>query len=48
MNAYEAAEKNGKVDELHRQLVELARTQNTSRNGHTEIPATFLKVTVCL
>jgi ubiquinone/menaquinone biosynthesis C-methylase UbiE len=48
MNAYEAAEKNGKVEELHSQLVDLARQQNTSRNGHTEIPATFLRVTVSL
>ena len=47
MNAYEAAEKNGKVDELHRQLVELARAQNQSANGGTSIPATFLRVTVC-
>ena len=48
MNAYEAAERDGKVDELHSQLVELAKVQNASVNGHTEIPATFLKVTVCL
>src|SRR6266850_2092771 len=30
MNAYEAAEKNGKVEELHQQLVELAQAQNKS------------------
>ena len=48
MNAYEAAEKNGKVDELHTQLVELAKSQNQSKNGGTSIPATFLRVTVCL
>jgi ubiquinone/menaquinone biosynthesis C-methylase UbiE len=47
MNAYEAAEKNGKVDELHRQLVELANAQNHSANGGTSISATFLRVTVC-
>src|SRR5712691_1208217 len=47
MNAYEAAEKNGKVDELHQQLVELAKAQNQSPNGSTSIPATFLRVTVC-
>jgi ubiquinone/menaquinone biosynthesis C-methylase UbiE len=46
MNAFDAAEKNGKVEELHRQLVELANTQNQSRNGGTSIPATFLRVTV--
>jgi SAM-dependent methyltransferase len=46
MNAYEAAEKNGKVDELHRQLVELANSQNTVNHGSTSISATVLKVTV--
>ena len=48
MNAYEAAEKNGKVEELHGQLVELAKSQNKSSNGDTAIPATFLRVTVSL
>jgi ubiquinone/menaquinone biosynthesis C-methylase UbiE len=48
MNAYDAADKNGKVDELHRQLVELANAQNKSTNGSTSIPATFLRVTVSL
>src|SRR5881628_2594957 len=42
MNAYEAAEKNGKVEELNRQLVELGHAQNRSTNGGTSIPATFL------
>jgi ubiquinone/menaquinone biosynthesis C-methylase UbiE len=46
MNAYEAAEKNGKVAELDSQLVELAKAHNTSANGGTSIPATFLRVTV--
>ncbi len=46
MNAYEAADKNGKVEELHSQLVELAKSQNKSSNGCTAIPATFLRVTV--
>jgi ubiquinone/menaquinone biosynthesis C-methylase UbiE len=46
MNAFEAAEKNGKVDELHRQLVELAEKQNQRKHGGTLIPATFLRVTV--
>jgi ubiquinone/menaquinone biosynthesis C-methylase UbiE len=48
MNAFEAAERNGKVVELHSQLVELANAQNKSSNGSTSIPATFLKVTVSL
>ena len=46
MNAFEAAEKNGKADELHTQLVELAKAHNRSANGGTFIPATFLRVTV--
>ena len=41
MNAFEAAEKNGKAEELHNQLVELAKAQNKSANGGTSIPATF-------
>jgi ubiquinone/menaquinone biosynthesis C-methylase UbiE len=48
MNAYEAAEKSGNVEELHKQLVELANAQNTSTNGGTSIPATFLRITVGL
>jgi ubiquinone/menaquinone biosynthesis C-methylase UbiE len=48
MNAFEAAEKNGKAEELHKQLVELANAQNTSTDGGTSIPATFLRVTVSL
>jgi SAM-dependent methyltransferase len=46
MNAFEAAEKNGKAEELHSQLLELAKAQNKSPNGGTFIPATFLRVTV--
>jgi ubiquinone/menaquinone biosynthesis C-methylase UbiE len=46
MNAVEAAQKNGKADDLHNQLVELAQAQNKSRNGGTLIPATFMRVTV--
>jgi hypothetical protein len=48
MNAYEAAQKSGKVQELHRQLVDLANSQNKGTNGGTSIPATFLRVTVSL
>jgi ubiquinone/menaquinone biosynthesis C-methylase UbiE len=47
MNAFEAAEKNGKVEDLHRQLVELAHAQNISTSGGISIPATYLRVTVC-
>jgi ubiquinone/menaquinone biosynthesis C-methylase UbiE len=48
MNAYDAAQKNGKVDELHSQLLDLAKAQNNSTDGSTSIPATFLRVTVNL
>ena len=48
MNAFEAAEKNGKEEELHNQLLELAKAQNKDSNGGTFIPATFLRVTVCV
>jgi ubiquinone/menaquinone biosynthesis C-methylase UbiE len=48
MNAFEAAEKNGKEKDLHHQLLELAKAQNQCGNGGTFIPATFLRVTVCV
>jgi hypothetical protein len=48
MNAFEAAEKTGRVEELHKQLLELAKTQNKSTGRGTSIPATFLRVTVRL
>jgi len=48
MNAFEAAQKNGKAEELHRQLVELANSQNKSKDAGTFIPATFMRVTVSL
>jgi len=48
MNAFEAAEKTGKVEELHKQLLELAAAQNKSTARGTSIPATFLRVTVRL
>lgn len=47
MNAYEAAEKNGRAEELHRELETLFNSQNKSAGiGATSIPATFLRVTV--
>ena len=46
INAFEAAQANGKQDELHKQLVELAESQNQSSDGSTRIPATFMRVTV--
>jgi ubiquinone/menaquinone biosynthesis C-methylase UbiE len=45
MNAFEAAEKNGRAPELQKQLEELFKSQNNSQNA-TSIPATFLRVTV--
>ena len=48
MNAFEAAEKSGKAEELRSQLLELAKTQNKTANGGTSISATFLRVTVSL
>ena len=48
INAVEAAQKNGKVIELHNQLLELAKTQNKSTDGSTSIPATFMRVTVSI
>jgi ubiquinone/menaquinone biosynthesis C-methylase UbiE len=46
MNAFEAAEKSGRAQELHDQLLELARAQNQSPRAGVSIPATFLRVTV--
>jgi ubiquinone/menaquinone biosynthesis C-methylase UbiE len=48
MNAVEAARKNGKEEELHRQLVELANSQNKSNDGGTLISAAFMRVTVSM
>ena len=48
MNAFDAAEKTGRVNELHAQLLELAKAQNRSTGGGTSIPATFMRVTVKL
>jgi len=45
MNAFDAAEKNGRAADLQRELEELFTSQNTSAEG-TSIPATFLRVTV--
>jgi hypothetical protein len=46
MNAFEAASKEGKAEQLQRELEELFESQNTSKTpGHSLIPATFLRVT---
>jgi ubiquinone/menaquinone biosynthesis C-methylase UbiE len=47
MNAFEAAEKNGKGKELQRELEDLFNSQNqSSSTNSTSIPATYLRVTV--
>ncbi len=47
MNAYTAAEANGRADELHRELDALFNAQNQSGDkSTTRIPATYLRVTV--
>ncbi|MBA2435758.1 MAG: methyltransferase type 11, partial [Chthoniobacterales bacterium] len=47
MNAFEAAEKNGRAAELQKELKDLFSQQNKSpRPDATSIPATFLRVTV--
>ncbi len=47
MNAYDAAEKNGKTSELHKQLVDEAKAHNKGAEG-VRIGATFMRVTVQL
>jgi len=54
MNAFEAAEKQGRAPELQKQLEELFESQNNAARGRavsnsqegTSIPATFLRVTI--
>jgi len=49
MNAFEAAEKNGRADNLQKDLVDLFNSQNKSpKQDATSIPATFLRVGVAL
>ena len=47
MNAFDAAEKNGRASDLQRELEALFTSQNKSPSKDvTSIPATFLRVTV--
>jgi SAM-dependent methyltransferase len=46
MNAFEAAEKSGRVDELQQQLVAAAEAHNTRAGGGVAIGSTFMRVTV--
>ena len=46
MNAFAAAEQNGRAEDLQRELDSLFESQNKSgKKGETSIPATFLRVT---
>jgi hypothetical protein len=47
MNAFDAAEKNGRAADLQKELETLFERQNKSTNKQaTSIPATYLRVTV--
>ena len=46
MNAFEAASKDGRADQLEAELSQLFEKYNLAGADRTEIPATFLKVTV--
>jgi hypothetical protein len=48
MNAVDAAQKSGRAEELHNQLVELAKALNKTKDVGALIPATFMRVTVSL
>jgi ubiquinone/menaquinone biosynthesis C-methylase UbiE len=49
MNAFEAAERNGRAGDLQRELEALFQVQNTSADKDTTvIPATYLRVTVAV
>src|ERR1022692_2524413 len=49
MNAFEAAERNGRINDLQRELEELFKSQNkSSSKDATSIPATYLRVTVAV
>ncbi len=47
MNAFDAAGKNGRAADLQKELEELFKSQNKSKDA-TSIPATFLRVTVAV
>ena len=48
MNAFEAAEAAGRANALQGELEALFDSQNTSANGSTSIPATYLRVEVAV
>jgi hypothetical protein len=46
MNAFEAASKDGRADELEAELTGIFEAHNRGGADSTDIPATFLKVVV--
>lgn len=48
MNAFDAALKDGRADNLASELVELFKSCNTNKAGACLIPATFLRVMVAV
>lgn len=49
MNAFEAAGKNGKAEELEGKLVALFTQENRSTDpGKSEIPATYFQISVAV
>ena len=46
MNAFDAADKNGRAADLQKELETLFASHNQGKDGMTIIPATFLRVTV--
>ena len=49
MNAFDAAEKNGRAGDLQKELEALFNSQNKNQDKNaTSIPATFLRVTVAV
>ncbi len=48
MNSCRSGPEKREREELHNQLVEMAKSQNKSKDAGTFIPATFMRVTVSL
>jgi len=48
MNAFAAADQNGRAEDLAKELVALFTAQNRSTSGGCSIPATFMRVTVSI
>lgn len=48
MNAYSAAEADGKLEDLHSEVIELFNRNNQASDGSTKLQGNFLKVIVCV